>query len=384
MDNQFWLNELTRLRRDLHRIPELGFKEFKTQKYIFDYLKKIGLEPKACAQTGVTALIEGKLPGPCIALRADIDALPLNEENLFPYKSQHTDLMHACGHDGHMAILLATAAYLANEKERLQGKIKLIFQPSEEGYGGGALPMIKEGVLENPKVERIYGLHIWNQLNIGEIGIKEGSTMGATCEVILKIKGRSGHAASPHETIDSVVVASSLVLNLQTIISRMTSPFESGVITLGTINGGTVCNAIAKEVTLTGTIRSSTTEGREKIKKQVEEMTKNITSSYGAVYEIEMFDGYNALINNQEVTKELINTIKKQFPNLTIMPFQTLAAEDFSFFAEKIPACYFFVGSKNETKGLNFPHHHPRFDFDENALLTGMNIFLHTVLPLQQ
>lgn len=381
MDDQFWLNELSRLRKDLHKIPELGFKEFKTQKYIFDYLKKIGLEPTACAQTGVIALIEGKLTGSCIALRADIDALPLSEENQTPYKSQHEGLMHACGHDGHMAILLATAAYLAKEKERLQGKIKLIFQPSEEGYGGGALPMIKEGVLDNPKVERIYGLHLWNQLDIGEIGIKEGPTMGATCEVTLKIQGRSGHAASPHETIDSVVVASSLVINLQTIISRMTSPFESGVVTFGTINGGTVCNAIAKEVILTGTIRSSTTEGRDKIKKQLEEMTKSITSSYGAQYELEMLDGYNALINNQEVTKKLIKSIKEHFPKLTAKPFQTLAAEDFSFFADKIPACYFFVGSKNETKGLNFPHHHPRFDFDETALLTGMKIFLHTVLP---
>ena len=380
MDEKVWQKKLTELRRELHKIPELGFKEFKTQKFVISYLKNIGLNPSPVAQTGVVALIEGQLPGPCVALRADMDALPINEETNQNYSSLHQGVMHACGHDGHMAILLATAAYLVKEKGKIKGSIKLIFQPSEEGYGGGAIPMIKEGVLLNPKVDRIYGLHIWNQLNIGEIGIKEESTMGATCEVTLKIKGKSGHAASPHEAIDSVVVASSVVMNLQTIISRMTSPLESGIITFGTINGGTVCNAIAKEVTLTGTIRSATTVGRDKIKRQLEEMTKAITSSFGASYELEMLDGYNALINDTETTKQVIATIKENFPELKIIPFQTLAAEDFSFFADQVPACYFFIGSKNEGANLVAPHHHPKFDFDEKALITGMNIFLNLVL----
>lgn len=203
--------------------------------------------------------------------------------------------------------------------------------------------------------------------------------MGATCETTITITGKSGHAASPHEAVDSIVVASSLVMNLQTIISRMISPLESGVITLGTIQGGTVCNAIAKDVTLTGTIRSSTTEGREKIKALVEDMTQQTTKAYGAQCSIEMKDGYNALINDSRETQRLIESIKKNLPQLKVKSFQTLAAEDFSFFAEKVPACYFFVGSRNELKGLTYPHHHSRFDFDERAMINGMKVFLNLV-----
>lgn len=371
--------ELIDIRRQIHLYPELGFEEEITSKFIEDYLINLGLKVERIAKTGIVGLLVGGLPGPVVAIRADMDCLPIQEETEVDYKSKYQGKMHACGHDGHVSILLCTAKNLVQNKCKIKGQVKFIFQPAEESEGG-ALPMILEGALENPRVEKMYALHLWSMIPIGKIGIKSGPIMGATCEMKIEIMGIGGHGALPQDSIDPIVTAASFIQNVQTVISRNIDPLSSGVISFGTINGGSACNVIASKVTLSGTIRCDTVFGMEKLKLRVETILKSTCVTFGATSHHQFNDGYPALINNESVTQEVITAAQAILGINSITKYQTLAAEDFAFFAERVPSCYFFLGAQNPAKQCHYPHHHPKFNIDEDALLSGMKIFTKIIL----
>lgn len=384
---------LIEIRRDLHQHPELSLKEYRTSDVIFNFLKNLGLEPKKIASTGVIATIygsdnnknSGEKKGKTIALRADMDALPLDEKNTsISYKSQNPNVMHACGHDGHVAILLGVAKYFCdtkhkNELEKLNCNIRLIFQPAEEGFGG-AKPMIDGGALkcfDGANVDAILGLHIWNMINVGEISIPVDEAMAATNEFEIEIVGKGGHAAMPHETVDSIIVATNVVTSVQTIISRNLNPLESGVITFGTINGGTNMNVIAPTVRLTGTIRAMSDSNLRFLIKRLSETVDGICKLHGATFSMKETNGYPALINNSYVADIMRNVAKDYFIEENILKTKTMGAEDFSYYTKEVPGAFFFLGSKNAAKGLIYPHHHPQFDFDEDVLPLGVQLLVN-------
>lgn len=371
--------EIIDIRRQLHLYPELGFEEVKTSKFVEDYLINLGLKVERIAKTGIVGLLVGDLPGPVVGIRADMDCLPIQEETEVDYKSKNEGKMHACGHDGHTAILLCTAKNLVQFKSKIKGQVKFIFQPAEESEGG-ALPMILEGALENPRVEKMYALHLWSMIPIGKVGIKSGPIMGATCELKIEIMGVGGHGALPQNSIDAIVTAACFIQNVQTVVSRSLDPLSAGVISFGTINGGSACNVIASKVTLSGTIRCDTIEGMAKLKLRVETILKSTCLAFGATSHYHFNDGYPALINNESVTQEVILAAQAVLGFNSITKYQTLAAEDFAFFAERIPSCYFFLGAGNSQKNCDYPHHHPKFNIDEEALISGMEIFTKLIL----
>jgi amidohydrolase len=371
--------ETIKVRREIHRHPELGFQETKTSELIFNTLTELGYEVSRMAQTGVVGLLRGGDETRTLGVRADIDCLPLQELNNVEYKSQYEGKMHACGHDGHTAIALATAKIIKARQNELKGNVKFIFQPAEEGPGG-AEPMIKEGVLKNPEVNAIIGLHLWNSSPLGTLGIKAGPLMASADEFAITIKGKGGHGALPHETIDSIVVAAHVITALQTIISRNISPLEPAVLTIGKIEGGSNFNIIAESVQLVGTIRTFSNELRKKMEQRLEEVIKSVTSAFGATYELKFIPLYPPTINNAEMTELVkeaaIPVIGRERLNEDAM---TMGAEDMSYFLQEVPGCYFFVGSANQEKGLDKPHHSPYFDFDETALSIGTQIMTNAI-----
>jgi amidohydrolase len=371
--------ETVKVRRLIHQYPELGFQETKTSELIFNTLTELGYEVSRLAKTGVVGLLRGGDESRTLGIRADIDCLPLQELNNVEYKSQNDGKMHACGHDGHTAIALATAKIIKSRQKELKGNVKFIFQPAEEGPGG-AEPMIKEGVLENPDVNAIIGLHLWNSSPLGTLGLKAGPLMASADEFIITVKGKGGHGALPHETVDAIVVAAHLVTALQTIISRNVSPLEPAVLTVGKIEGGSNFNIIAESVRLIGTIRTFSVELRKKMEIRLEEVIKNITATFGATYELKFMPLYPPTINNAEITalvrEAAIPVVGIEKLNEDAM---TMGAEDMSYFLQKVPGCFFFLGSANKEKGLDKPHHSPHFDFDETALTIGTQIMTNAV-----
>jgi len=368
-------------RRQIHQYPELGFLEVLTGKLIAEKLKEIGLEPETgIAKTGLTVLIEGELPGPTIAIRADIDALPIEEENEISYRSQHKGIMHACGHDGHTAIALGTAYYLAANRDKLAGRVKIIFQPAEEGPGG-AKPMIEEGVLTSPDVDAIIGLHLWNNLPLGVVGVRSGAMMAAVEIFHLKIHGKGGHGAIPQQTKDSIVIGSQIVNALQTIVSRNIDPIESAVVTIGKFQAGSAPNIIAAHAQLSGTVRYFNPKYQGYFKERIESLVSGICQGHGASYELDYLDYYPPLVNDPKIT-QLVRSVALDVVETEqgIAPeCQTMGGEDMSFFLQKVPGCYFFLGSANSLQGLDYPHHHPRFNFDETALVMGVEMFVRCI-----
>jgi amidohydrolase len=368
-------------RRELHQYPELGFLEAITAKFIKEKLEEIGLEVKTgIAKTGLTVLIEGDLPGPTLAIRADMDALPVQEENSLSYSSRHQGIMHACGHDGHMAIALGTACYLVDNRHKLAGKVKIIFQPAEEGPGG-AKPMIAEGVLKAPTVDAIIGLHLWNNLSIGLVGVRSGPMMAAVEIFNLTIQGKGGHGAMPEQTVDSIVVASQIVNALQTIVSRNINPIESVVVTVGKFQSGSAPNVIAASAKLSGTVRYFNPQFKGYFKERIESIIAGICQGQGAIYELDYQEYYPPVVNDPQITA-LVRSVAIDFveTELGVVPeCQTMAAEDMSFFLQEVPGCYFFLGSANKEKHLDYPHHHPKFNFDEEVLTAGIEIFIRCV-----
>ncbi|MCL2929760.1 MAG: M20 family metallopeptidase [Trichodesmium sp. MAG_R01] len=369
---------LVEWRRHLHQRPELGFKEHLTAKFIAQKLQEWGIEHQTgIANTGIVATINSNKPGRVLAIRADLDALPIQELNDVPYRSIHNGVMHACGHDGHTAIALGTAHYLATHPENFSGIVKIIFQPAEEGPGG-AKPMIEAGVLKNPDVDAIIGLHLWNNLPLGTLGVRSGALMAASERFNCTILGKGGHGAMPHQTIDSIVVAAQVINALQTIVSRNISPIDSAVVTIGQLNAGRAFNVIANTARMAGTVRYFNLDYQNYFSKQMEQIISGICASYGANYEFNYQPLYPPLINNPKVA-DLVRSVAElivETPAGVIPECQTMGAEDMSFFLQEVPGCYFFLGSANSEKGLAYPHHHPRFDFDETALGIGVEMFI--------
>ncbi len=373
-------NEIINWRRDFHMYPELGYHEKRTSKIVASLLEKWGYKVETgIAETGVVGLI-GK-GDRTIALRADMDALPLQELNDVPYKSRVEGVMHACGHDAHVAMLLGAAKIISEFKDKLNGYVKLIFQPAEEG-GNGAKRMVDEGVLENPNVNVIYGIHVWNELDAGLIGYRSGPLLASTGKIEVEITGKGGHGASPHLAIDPIVIAASIILNLQTIISRSLDPIESGVVSICSIHSGTAFNIIPEKAILTGTYRALTFEVRDLIKRRILEIVENTCNIYGAKCKVNLIDGVPPTVNDPEAT-EYARRIAIQLvgEDRVIEAKPTMGGEDFAFYLEKVPGSFLILGTRNIEKGLDKPHHNPRFDIDESVLHIGAA--LHAALAYE-
>jgi amidohydrolase len=377
-------SQLVAFRRQLHQQPELGFKEQLTAAAIASKLKEWGIHHQTgIAETGIVAIIQGQKTSfrlRTLAIRADMDALPIQEENDVPYKSRHDGVMHACGHDGHTAIALMTAYYLFQHRSDFAGTVKIIFQPAEEGPGG-AKPMIEAGVLTHPHVDAIVGLHLWNNLPLGTIGVRSGALMAAVERFNCHIQGKGGHGAMPHQTVDAIVVASQIVNSLQTIVSRNVNPIDSAVVTVGKFHAGTAKNIIADTAELEGTVRYFNPDLAGFFHRRIEAIVAGVCASHGASYQLDYISFYPPVINNEKIT-DLVRSVATDLVEtpLGIVPeCQTMGGEDMSFFLQQVPGCYFFLGSANPDLSLAYPHHHPRFDFDETALTTGVEIFVRCV-----
>lgn len=360
-----YLQHMINLRETIHMYPEDGFSEFTTSKIIIEELEKLGIKvQKNVAKTGVVGLIEGKYPGKTVLLRADMDALKIQEQADVEYKSKIDGMMHACGHDGHVAGLLGAAMILNELKDNLHGNVKLVFQPAEE-RDGGALPMIEEGVLENPKVDAAFAAHLWGYLNEGEVHLKEGPMMASPDIFNIKVIGKGGHGAVPQEAIDPIVITCQIVNSLQTIVSRKINPLDPVVITCGRIQGGDCHNVIPNEVELEGTIRTFNEETRNWVPKVMEDLIRGITTSQGAAYEFKYEPKYPALINDKYMTSFAKESLKKVVGEENVFDLKepNMGGEDFAYFAQKVPSAFIFVGIANN-KSEPVIHHNPYFKWD--------------------
>ena len=368
-------SEVVSIRRDVHRHPEAGFKETRTADLIERRLAAIRVESKRIAGTGILATIKGGKPGPTMLVRADIDGLPVTELNEVPYRSQVQGMMHACGHDGHVATALGAATVLAGRRDKLAGTIKFMFQPAEEGPGG-AMPMIEAGILDKPRVDASFAMHMWNDLPVGKIGARPGPVFASADEFTIRITGKGGHGAAPHQVIDPVVAAAHVTLALQTIVSRRTHPLKSAVVTVGQIHGGVRHNIISDTATLNGTCRALEKPVRAMIQKEIRAIAKGVSCALGADADIEWRDGYPPTVNDAKMT-ELVRAAAAEVVGKGNVVEQeiTMGAEDMSYVLERVPGCYWLLGSANAKKGLDYPHHSARFDFDEESLPIGVQVW---------
>ena len=358
------------LRRDFHRHPELGFQEVRTAGIVARELNSLGLEVRVgVGKTGVVTLLEGARPGPVLLLRFDMDALPIVEETGADYASETPGVMHACGHDGHTAIGLTVARLLHVHRQEMLGTVKMVFQPAEEGLGG-AQAMLEDGVLENPEPDRSLSLHVWNDEPLGWLGITPGPAMSAAEIFSVKIVGKGGHGASPHLAIDPVLAASQVVSALQGIVSRNVAPLKSAVISVTAIRGGDAFNVIPSVVDLQGTIRSFEPEVRRRVLDRFEQVVTGVAQAHGCQAEINLRHITPAVVNDAQVTARVQQAAARLLPESRLdFNQRTMGSEDMAYIMERVPGCYFMVGSANAEKGLDAAHHHPRFDFDEEALV---------------
>jgi amidohydrolase len=356
--------QLIEWRRDFHRHPEIAYEEQRTSSVIRKFLESLGLPVKVCAGTGLRAVLEGKPGGGTVALRADIDALPLKEEGDKEYKSENPEATHACGHDGHMAILMATAQLLSQRKEQFKGKVVFLFQPAEERIPGGAKKMIEEGALEG--VDAIFGLHLWQPLPTGTVGIVKGAMMAQPDEFSIIVKGKGGHGSMPQTTVDPILVASHLVVNIQSIVSRNVDPLKPVVVSFGTVKGGTIYNIIPGEVSLTGTVRTFDLPLQSLAQRRLKEITEETCKAFGAEAQFQYQKGYPPLINHEPMVDLVLDVAEKALGLESIKDIDpVMGGEDFAYFLEKVPGAFLFFGMGD---GMEFPHHHPAFDLDEKAL----------------
>ena len=370
------------IRRELHKHPELMYEEVKTSALVRRELDKLGIQYQSpIAKTGVLASI-GNGNGPCVALRADMDALPIHEETDVPFRSEVDGKMHACGHDCHTAMLLGAAKILKSKENEFNGTIKLFFQPAEEGGAGGKL-MREEGALENPEVERIFGLHVWPQMPTGQIGSREGTFLAATTFLDLTIKGVGGHAAVPHLTKDPVLTSAQIITNLQSIISRELDPLDSGVVSISAIQGGKAANVIPPEVKILGTLRSLTMDGLKKLQKRVKKIAENIAKAHGCEAIVEYpGNDYPPTVNDGEMwdfAKKIGSDMLGE-DNVSDLD-AVMGGEDFAYYTEKVKGCFVVLGMQNEDINAIYSVHHPMFKADEDALHIGTA--LHTMFALK-
>jgi len=369
--------EVQAIRHHIHANPELSFHEVKTSAYVSEKLKAIGItNQKIIAGTGIVALIEGKNPGSrCIALRADMDALPILEANDVPYRSQNEGVMHACGHDVHTSCLLGAAHILYDLRDSWEGTVKLIFQPGEEKHPGGASIMIKEGVLENPKPQSIFALHVYPHLCTGDTGFKAGQYMASADEIYITIRGKGGHAALPHQTIDPIAISALVITGLQQIISRKGNPLIPSVLTFGKIQGGFATNVIPDQVDILGTFRTMDEKWRYEAHRWIKEFTEQTCSAYGAAAIVEIPVGYPSLFNDPELTEKARSWAKEYVGEANVHELDMrMAGEDFSFYTHHVPGCFFRIGTSKDGKQFTAPVHNAHFDIDEESLKTGMGM----------
>lgn len=369
--------EVITWRRQMHQNPELSFHEEKTAQFVYETLESFGnLELSRPTKTSVVARLIGSHPGKTIAIRADMDALPIQEENTLEFASTNPGVMHACGHDGHTAMLLGTAKILSGLKDQIKGEVRFFFQHAEEIFPGGAEEMVQAGVMDG--VDLVIGTHLWSPLEKGKVGVVYGSMMAAPDAFYITVNGKGGHAALPHQTIDSIAVAAQVVTNLQHIVSRNTDPLDNLVISVTQFIGGTTHNVIPGSVQICGTVRSFNASLRETIPGKMERIVKGITDAHEANYEFNYQFGYRPVINNDEVTSVIEETVREVFGEEALdLMRPNMGGEDFSAYMEKAPGCYFYVGAGNAEQGITYPHHHARFTIDEDALEIGVKTFIH-------
>lgn len=368
--------EFIEVRRHLHANPELSYQEFETSKFVQQKLKELGIPFEVKATTGVVGLINGKNPGKrIIALRADMDALPIKEENDIPYKSRNEGIMHACGHDVHTTCLLGAAKILSELKDEWEGTVKLIFQPGEEKNPGGASLMIKDGVLENPTPQAILALHVNTILELGQLSFRSGKVMASADELYFTVKGKGGHAASPHITIDPILISSHLIIALQQLISRNNNPFNPSVLSITSFNAGNTTNVIPNEVKLMGTFRAMDEEWRFKAHDLIRKLATGLVHSMGGEVDVHIDVGYPCVMNNEEVTTAAMKKASEYLGAENVSETELrMGAEDFGYYAQKIPACFYRLGTMNKGKGIISGVHTPTFNIDENAIEIGMGM----------
>jgi len=366
--------EMIRTRRALHQHPELAYHEVETSEYVADRLESLGIKVRrGVGGTGVLGILKGAKPGRVVALRADMDGLPVQETSDVEFRSKVDGVMHACGHDTHVAMLLGAARLLAEHRKELRGTVKFLFQPAEEHGGrGGAMPMIEDGVMEDPKVDFVFGLHIETTRRSGEFGVRGGAIAAAPDTFKVKILGRGGHGSAPHETVDPIYVAAHVILALQGVSSRMIDPVRPFVITVGAVHSGTKENIIPDVATLDGTIRTLDEETRRLAKKKVEEVAKGVCRTFGASAEVEFERyAYPVTVNDPDTT-EKVAAVLETIPGTRVRRIEAiLGGEDFSRFLQKAPGTFYFLGSRNPAKGCVYPNHSSRFKVDEDVLKFG-------------
>lgn len=371
------------MRRDFHRHPELGFHEVRSAGIIANELGKLGLEVHAgIAETGVVGMLENAAPGPTILLRFDMDALPITEATGAEYASTVPGVMHACGHDGHMAIGLTVARMLKELSPELCGQVKFVFQPAEEVLGG-AERMVKEGVLKDPKPDVALALHVWNEHPLGWVGLASGPVMAGADFFDIQITGKGGHGAMPQTARDPIVAAAAVILALQSIVSRNVSPFESAVVSVTQIVSGETYNVIPEKALLKGTIRAFERSVREQVVARLEEVVTGTCRALGCEASINYLPYTPAVINDKSVTATVVDVARKLFsPEEVDTTYQSMGSEDMAFILNEIPGCFMLIGSANNEKGLNAGHHHPKFDFDEAVLPRAVTLMVSTVAEL--
>jgi amidohydrolase len=372
------------MRRDFHIHPELGFQEYRTAGIVAKELTSLGLEVHSgVCETGVVALLEGSKPGSVVLIRADMDALPIREETGTSYTSQNPGVMHACGHDGHTAVLLTVAKILSAHRDQFSGTVKFMFQPAEEGMGG-AERMIEAGVLDNPKVNFALALHVWNEKPVGWIGIAAGPVMAGAEIFKIRVIGKGGHGAVPHLAVDPILASAQIVSALQGVVARNIAPLSTAVVSVCTIHGGETFNVIPPVVEMTGTIRTFEPAVRNCVLQRVEKIVHSISEGMGCKAEMDIQTLTPATINHPEIAERVQRVACQLFSDLDIDVANnvTMGSEDFSFVLDKVPGCFFFIGSANHKNGLDAGHHHPRFDFDETALPSGAALMAASIMDL--
>ena len=372
--------EMVELRRDFHQNPELGFQEYRTQEKVIEYLKACGLDNvKKIAGTGVAALLSGKKPGKTVLLRTDMDAIPVEEETGLSFASKEKGIMHACGHDGHLAMLMVAAKVLAGMRDKIEGNIKFAFQPNEED--AGAYKMIEEGIMENPVVDAAFGVHLWSQIPTGTVDIVEGPQMAASHYFYLTIKGKGGHAGFAHESIDPIYPATQIIQAVQAIQTRETDALNPSVIMFTEFKAGSSMTIVPEEVKIKGSIRFLY-EGGEKIFDSFERIVSNICQAHRVSYDLQFKVGNHLLSNNPEAAAVVRSAAEETIgdPSKITSRIRTMAGEDFSDYIKTTPGAFSFVGINNPDIGSDYPHHHPKFDIDEDSLPIGAELHVRSAL----
>ncbi len=372
--------QMLTLRRDLHQHPELAFQEVRTSGIVAERLTELGLEVQTgVGKTGVVGILEGNEDGPTVLVRADMDALPILEENEVDYVSQSDGVMHACGHDAHTTIGLTVAEILGGRRDQIKGRVKFVFQPAEE-IGQGAKAMVADGVLGDPVPDVTLGLHVWNTLEVGKIAVVPGPSMASADIFTVTIEGSGGHGAQPQETRDPIVAAAQIVTAVQSIASRNIDPLDTAVISFGSIHGGSAFNVIPSRVEMKGTIRTFRKETKSLVHQRMHEIIEGMAAALGCTASVEINEMTIAVINDDDVSERVAGFAAEVVGAENVLDNErTMGSEDVSYLMDDIPGCYFFVGSGNEERNLTYPHHHPRFDIDEEVMVIGASVLAKAV-----